>query len=260
MKLLTIGDIVGENGLDTVERVLRPLKRRAGIDFVIANGENIAGRGLLPCHADALLGAGVDVITLGNHALARAQIAPYLDEQAAILRPANWAPQAPGRGFAVYDAPCGLRVLVLNLVGRVDMPAQADNPFLCADRVLKQQAGNFDLAVVECHASATSEKIALGYYLDGRAACVWGTHTHVQTADERIHAGGTGYLTDVGMTGPVRSVLGVCVEQSIAMFRGDLTERFRTASGACALEGAIFTIERGKGCTAVERVREPYGR
>ncbi len=151
-----------------------------------------------------------------------------------------------------------MRLLVMNLIGRCDMKFGPDNPFLCADRILKENEGMYDVALAEIHANATSEKLAMGYYLDGRAAAVWGTHTHVQTADERVNPKGTGYITDIGMTGPIVSVLGVRVEQSIAMFRGDLTEYFKTAEGDCAVAGALFDITRNGKCNSVTRVWERW--
>ena len=172
------------------------------------------------------------MITLGNHAFGKQQIVPYLDSRSDVLRPANLAPQSPGRGWGIYD--------------------------LCADRILKENEGMYDVALAEIHANATSEKLAMGYYLDGRAAAVWGTHTHVQTADERVNPKGTGYITDIGMTGPIVSVLGVRVEQSIAMFRGDLTEYFKTAEGDCAVSGALFDITRNGKCNSVTRVWERW--
>lgn len=256
MKLMTIGDVVGEAGIDTLHALLRKVKRERGVDFVIVNGENAAGRGITPKQADDIFAAGADVITLGNHAFSKQQIASYMDDRTDILRPANLAPQSPGQGWGIYDGPQGLRLLVMNLIGRCDMHYGPDNPFLCADKILREAEGRYDIALAEIHANASSEKLAMGYYLDGRAAAVWGTHTHVQTADNRINPKGTGYITDIGMTGPIVSVLGVCVEQSIAMFRGDLTEYFKTAPGECALSGAVFEIERGGKCTAVERVWE----
>ena len=148
----------------------------------------------------------------------------------------------------------------MNLIGRCDMHYGPDNPFLCADKIFREAEGRYDIALAEIHANATSEKLAMGYYLDGRASAVWGTHTHVQTADNRINPKGSGYITDVGMTGPVVSVLGVCVDQSIAMFRGDLTEYFKTAPGDCALSGAVFEIGRDGRCSAVTRVWERWKR
>lgn len=256
MKIMTIGDVVGEAGIDTLDALLRRVKRENGVDFVIVNGENAAGNGITPKQAEDIFAAGADVVTLGNHAFAKKQIAAYLDERTDILRPANLAPQSPGQGWAIYDGPQGARLLIMNLIGRCDMRYGPDNPFLCADRILREAEGKYDIALAEIHANATSEKLAMGYYLDGRAAAVWGTHTHVQTADERVNPKGTGYITDIGMTGPIVSVLGVCVEQSIAMFRGDLTEYFKTAPGDCAMAGAVFEIGRDGKCASVRRIWE----
>lgn len=254
MKLLAVGDIVGEPGLRALEKRLRPVKRYYGVDFTVVNGENASMTGILPEQADRIFAAGADVLTLGNHVWNRRQIVSYLEDNRYVLRPANLAPQAPGEGYGVYDC-CGYRLLVLNLIGRCEMDFGPDNPFLAADRILRSLGGKYDLAVCEMHAGATSEKLAMGYYLDGRCAAVWGTHTHVQTADERVNPQGSGYITDIGMTGPIWSVLGVDPKQSVAMFRGDLTERFRPAEGECALSGAVFDIDLQTGkCTRVERV------
>lgn len=258
MKILTIGDVVGEAGIDALHALLRRIKRDTGADFVIVNGENAAGNGVLPRQAEDIFDAGADVVTLGNHAFGKQQIVPMLDERSDMLRPANLAPQSPGQGRGIFDGPQGSRLLVVDLIGRCDMKYGPDNPFLCIDRILKENEGRYDIALVEFHANATSEKLAMGYYLDGRVSAVWGTHTHVQTADERVNPKGTGYITDLGMTGPIHSVLGVRIEQSIAMFRGDLTELFRTAPGNCAVSGALFDIERSGKCTSVQRIWEEY--
>ena len=260
MKILAVGDIVGEAGLDTLHALLRRLKRTHEVDFTVVNGENAAGRGLTPQQAEEMFDAGADVVTLGNHTFQKRQIVPYLEETPYILRPANLAPQTPGHGFGIFDGPQGARILVMNLIGRCDMQYGPDNPFLCADRILKEAQGTYDIALCDFHANATSEKLAMGYYLDGRCAAVWGTHTHVQTADERVNLKGTGYITDIGMTGPTVSVLGVCPEQSIAMFRGDLTEYFKTAPGECALSGAVFEVERNGICRSVTRIFERFAR
>ena len=255
MKLLVIGDVVGEAGIDALHGLLRRIKRDTGADFVIVNGENAAGNGVLPRQADDIFAAGADVITLGNHVFGKQQIVPYLDSRSDVLRPANLAPQSPGRGWGFYDGPQGMRLLVMNLIGRCDMKYGPDNPFLCADRILKENEGMYDVALAEIHANATSEKLAMGYYLDGRAAAVWGTHTHVQTADERVNPKGTGYITDLGMTGPIESVLGVESAQSVESFLGGLPGRYRSPNGPCKLQGAIFTLDSATGlCTAVERV------
>ncbi len=255
MKLLTIGDVVSQPGLDTVSRLLRRVKREHGVDFTIVNGENASGVGITPKQADGLFDAGADVVTLGNHSFRRQSIVPYLESNRYIIRPANLAPQTPGEGFGVYENAAGWRVLVFELIGRCDMPYGPDNPFLQADRVLREQEGQYDVAVCEIHASATSEKLAMGYYLDGRVSAVYGTHTHVPTADARVNPKGTGYISDLGMTGPKWSVLGVRTEQSIAMFRGDLTGRFAPAPGPCVMQGALFDIdEQTARCRAVTRI------
>ncbi len=259
MRLLTVGDVVGEEGIDTLDMLLRKVKRERQADFVIVNAENASLRGITRAQAEDVFSIGADVITLGNHAFSKPQIASFLDERRDILRPANFAPQSPGWGWGIYESG-RLRLLVMNLIGRCDMPYGPDNPFLCADRILKENEKEYDIALAEIHASATSEKIAMGYYLDGRCAAVWGTHTHVQTADERVNPKGTGYITDIGMTGPLHSVLGIRIEQSIAMFRGDLHEKYKAAPGDCALSGAVFEItEKGKS-VSVKRVFEKLRR
>lgn len=255
MKLLCIGDVVGKPGLDRLSRRLRALQRELGVDFTIVNGENAAMVGMTPQQGDEIFAAGADVITLGNHVWGKRQIVPWLEDHSDVLRPANLAPQAPGEGWGIYDTRAG-RVLIMNLIGRCEMAFGPDNPFLAADKILREQQSDYDFALCEIHASATSEKLAMGYHLDGRCAAVWGTHTHVQTADERVLPHGTGYITDIGMTGPWESVLGVEPAQSIALFRGDLTEYFRAAEGPCVLSGALFDIGRDGKCQSVTRILE----
>lgn len=259
MKILAVGDVVGNSGLGALNKRLRSLQRELNVDFTIVNGENASGVGATPDQVEDMFNAGADVVTLGNHVWDKRQIVSYLEDTPYVLRPANLAPQLPGRGYGIFDCR-GYRLLVLNLIGRCEMKFGPDNPFLMADKVLKEQEGAYDLAVCEIHAGATSEKLAMGYYLDGRCAAVYGTHTHVQTADARINPKGTGYITDLGMTGPIWSVLGVKIEQSVAMFRGDLTERFQTAEGECALSGALFEVDESTGkCSAVTRIFERLG-
>ena len=220
---------------------------------VVANGENAAGNGLLPTHAEDILAAGVDVITLGNHSFGKTQIADFLEESPYILRPANFTGRAPGRGWAVYD--CGrVQVGVMNLIGRCNLDFNAENPFTTADRILKS-GDKPTFTLVDFHAQATSEKLALSYYLDGRVSALWGTHTHVPTADGRVCPKGMGYLTDLGMTGPAESVLGVRPEQSVEFFLGGLPGRYRMADGPCRLQGALFTLDSSTGlCAGVERI------
>lgn len=252
-KVLAIGDITGERGVDHLRRHLRTLKKEKSVDFVVANGENAAGNGLLPAHAEEIFAAGADVITLGNHSYGKTQIAGFLEESPYILRPANFTGRAPGRGWAVYDLG-RVQVGVLNLIGRCDLDFNAENPFTTADRLLKSP-DKPTFILVDFHAQATSEKLALSYYLDGRVSALWGTHTHVPTADERVCPKGTGYITDIGMTGPIESVLGIRPEQSVEFFLGGLPGRYQTAGGPCKMQGAIFTLDSGTGlCTGVERI------
>ena len=252
LRVLAVGDVVGVSGLKHLEKHLRSVKRLYGVDFCVVNGENASGVGLTPQQADAMLDAGADVITLGNHTWNRREICPYLDDSGYILRPANFQPSLPGRGWGIFETKAG-PVAVANLIGRCSMDFSPDNPFRVVDKILKDVG---DLPIfIDFHAEATSEKLAMGYYLDGKISALWGTHTHVPTADEQILPHGTGYQTDIGMTGPVVSVLGVKPEQSIALFRGELTSRYETAPGPCKLCGAVFTINTAtRLCTKVERV------
>ena len=253
-KVLAVGDVVGAPGMERIRRHLRQLKRRTGADFVIVNGENAAVVGITPDQAEDILDAGADAITLGNHSFAKRDITSYLDDCPQIVRPANFAPQVPGRGWQVFETKFG-DVALIDLIGRCNMDYGPDNPFLQVEKILQQVKAKFIL--VEIHAEATSEKLAMGYLLDGRVSAVWGTHTHVPTADARVLPKGTGYVTDLGMTGPRDSVLGIRPELSIAKFRGDLTERYRWADGPTKLEGVLFTIDSATGkCLRAERVDE----
>ena len=251
-KVLAVGDVVGTPGLERIRRSLRYLARKTGADFIIVNGENAAAIGMTPQQAQDIFDAGADVITLGNHAFAKREIVPALEANSRILRPANYAPQNPGRGCWVYETKAG-PVAVIDLIGRCSMDFSPDNPFLLVEKILKEV--DTKLVLVELHAEATSEKLAMGYMLDGRVSAVWGTHTHVPTADAQVLPNGTGYVTDLGMTGPMHSVLGVQPRQSIAKFRGDLTERYRWADGPTKLEACLFTIDTNTGlCRRAERM------
>ena len=251
-KVLAVGDVVGNPGMERIRKSLRKLKMQTGANFVIVNGENAAVVGITPDQAEDIFDAGADVITLGNHTFGKREIVEYLDENSWILRPANYAPQAPGVGWGVYETSAG-DVAVIDLQGRVNMDYTPDNPFLEVERILKQIKTK--LVFVEIHAEATSEKLAMGYMLDGRISALWGTHTHVPTADTQVLPKGTGYVTDLGMTGPKHSVLGIKPELSIAKFRGDLTERYRWADGPTKLEAVLFTIDTQTGlCRKAERV------
>ncbi len=251
-KVLAVGDVVGEPGMDRVCRSLRYLKRKCDADFVIVNGENASVVGLTPSQAEDIFDAGTDVITMGNHTFGKRELIPYLEENSRILRPANYAPQAPGRGMGIYETKAGA-VAVIDLIGRCNMDYGPDNPFLLVEKLLKQ--ANTKLVFVELHAEATSEKLAMGYMLDGRISACWGTHTHVPTADAQVLPKGTGYVTDLGMTGPKHSVLGIRPELSIQKFRGDLTERYKWANGPTKMEAVLFTVDTDTGlCKKAERV------
>ena len=253
LNVLTVGDVVGEQGLDFLTRHLRALQKLHDIHFTVVNGENASGVGITPRQAKDIFNAGADVITLGNHTWNRIQIADFLEDNPYILRPANYTSRVPGRGLGIYDGPRGLRIAVMNLIGRCEMDSNFDNPFTVADRLL--HGLDADVCLVDFHAEATSEKGAMGFYLDGRVQAVWGTHTHVPTADAKVLPRGTGFLTDLGMTGPAQSVLGMRPEQAVNRFLGGLPMRFEPAPGPCKLESAVFSIDTDRRrCVGVERV------
>ncbi|MEG2120267.1 MAG: TIGR00282 family metallophosphoesterase, partial [Pseudoflavonifractor sp.] len=218
------------------------------VDLTVANGENSAeGNGILPASAQTLFDGGVDIITLGNHALRRREIYPLLEEREDIIRPANFHPTAPGRGLCIYDCPGKPRVAVLSLNGSSYMDFTYANPFETADRLL--EGLDAPIVLVDFHAEVTSEKLCMGFYLDGRVSAVAGTHTHVQTADERILPGGTGYITDLGMCGSFNSVLGVRPELALHRFLTSLPTRFENDPGYCRLSGILLEIEDSTGKT-----------
>ena len=251
-KILAVGDVVGGPGMDRIRRSLRYLKRKTGADFVVVNGENASVVGMTPEQAEEIMDAGADVITMGNHTYGKRELVPYLEDNRHILRPANLAPQAPGNGYGIFETKIG-PVAVIDLIGRCNMDYGPDNPFLLIDKLLKEIKAN--VILVELHAEATSEKLAMGYMLDGRVSALWGTHTHVPTADAQVLPKGTGYVTDLGMTGPKHSVLGIRPDLSIQKFRGDLTERYKWASGPTKMEAVLFTIDsETKHCKKAERV------
>ena len=255
MKILTVGDVTGAPGLEFLEDNLRRIKREFGIDFTVVNGENANVVGITPRQADRIFDAGADVVTLGNHTWAYRDIFEYLDENPRCIRPANFAPQCPGSGAAVVDLH-GVRICTVSLLGRFGLDGNCDHPFPCVENLLGELEDEADVVLIDFHAEATSEKRALGFFLDGRAAAVWGTHTHVQTSDVCVLPRGTGYITDLGMTGPENSVLGIEIEQSVGKFLGDPPSRYRSAAGRCRLEGAVFDIDETTGlCRAAEAIR-----
>lgn len=255
MKILCIGDVVGKTGCEFLRSKLPNLKKFYGTDMVICNGENSAdGNGITPASAKFLFDSGVDVITLGNHSFRRKEVYDYLDSNPYIIRPANFpSGTTPGTGVCVFDMG-RLSVTVINLMGTMFMDNSLQSPFDIIDEILKNNESK--ITVVDFHAETTSEKLAMGYYLDGRVSAFFGTHTHVQTSDERVLKGGTGYITDVGMTGPMNSVLGVKPEISIAKFKTRMPVRFELKKGDCKLEAVIFDIDEKTAKTnSAERLR-----
>jgi hypothetical protein len=246
MRLLFVGDVVGRTGRDALSTQLPKLRERLKLDCVIVNGENAAGGfGLTEAICDEFLAAGADAVTLGNHAWDQREALVFIDRQPRLVRPANFAKGAPGRGAALIDTASGHRVLVVNLIGRVFMGLH-DDPFAAADRELDAAPlGQVcDAAIVDFHAEATSEKNALGAYLDGRASLVVGTHTHIPTADHRVLPAGTGFMTDAGMTGCYDSVIGMDKEEPIRRFlQSTPGSRFEPASGPATLSG--IAVETG---------------
>ena len=209
--------------------------------------------GLLPRQAEEIFSAGADVITMGNHTWAKLQIADYMEETPYLIRPANYTSRAPGRGWGIYDGPRGLRIRVINLIGRCGMDSNFDNPFTKMDYILKQ--GEADITLVDFHAEATSEKAAMAWYLDGRVEALWGTHTHVPTADCQVLSKGLGFVTDLGMTAPIQSVIGMKPQQAINRFLGGLPQRFQPAGGPCKMNAVLFEIDTDtRRCLSVQRV------
>lgn len=250
MKILALGDIVGQRTVEWLSRDLWGLRRQLGLDCVIANGENASDIHGLSCEdAGRLLDGGVDLLTLGNHTWSRRDLVPLLEQGTQVIRPANYPPQTPGCGYAVVDV-CGWRMLVINVLGVVFLDSLAD-PFETVERILDREAGKYDFAALDMHAEATAEKIALGRVFDGRIAMIFGTHTHVQTADAGILPGGSGYITDLGMCGPVNGVLGTDADAVIRRFRTKMPQRFIPADGPLALHGAVFTLD-GARVTQIE--------
>ena len=253
IRILAVGDVCGQPGLDYLEKSLKDYKKANSIDFAVVNGENANVVGVTPRQCDAIFRAGADVITLGNHTWTRTELQPYLNERRKILRPANFGPQCPGKGINVYHTSFG-DVCVLNLLGRFTLDTNTDNPFVIADGYMQEIQEK--IILVDFHAEGTSEKKAMGFLLDGKASAVWGTHTHVQTSDACVLNGGTGYITDLGMTGPVRSVLGIDVDQSIGKFLGDPPRRYASGGGLCKIECALFEIDTETGkCLSAQALR-----
>lgn len=256
MTILFLGDIVGKPGRDLVLRELPGLRSDLAPDLVVANAENVAaGRGITPALARSLLDGGVDVLTLGNHTWARTSDPEFFDGEPRLLRPVNYPPGAPGRGVGVFRTGSGHLVGVVNLLGR-SLMEPVDDPFRAVDAAIAQLSGHTPILLLDFHAETTSEKAAMGWHVDGRLSAVVGTHTHVPTADERILPGGTAFLSDVGMCGPVDSILGMATEGVLAKFRTGMPQRFEVAEGPSAVCGVRIEIDDATGkASRIERVR-----
>lgn len=261
MRILFVADIIGSPGRKVAKGLLRLVRAETGADAVVVNGENSAGGfGITPDIVNELLDLDVNVITTGNHVWDKKEIIPLLEREPRLLRPGNYPPGNPGRGDVVVTV-AGVRIAVINLQGRVFMPA-IDDPFQLVDVVLERLAPECDFALVEMHAEATSEKQAMGRYLDGRVAAVVGTHTHVQTADERIFPGGTAYMTDLGLTGSLGGIIGmkseISLQRQLLQSRG---ERMQPADSELHLQGAVVEVDETSGrALSIERVSVPYAR
>jgi metallophosphoesterase (TIGR00282 family) len=255
MKILFIGDIVGRPGRELVRKGLSGLVDRHGVDLVIANVENAAaGFGITREVGDAILGWGVDVMTSGNHIWDKKEAVDYIGAESRLIRPANYPAGGPGRGAFVARTAGGEPAAVLNVMGRVFMLG-IDDPFAVALREIEEVRGRARVVIVDFHAEATSEKIAMGWHLDGRVTAVIGTHTHVQTADEQILPGGTAYITDVGMTGPHDSIIGVEKAAALGRFLNAMPAKFETATGNPRLNAVVITADERTGkALAIERV------
>lgn len=241
MNILAVGDLVGENGLAKLEQVLPKIKREYNIDFVIVNSENVAGgMGISLKTFDKLLKLEIDVITMGNHTWSKKDIFTFINHPK-LLRPANYSKGLEGRGYSIYECK-NKKIAVVDLIGRTDMNVLSENPFTKIEEILKEISNKADMIFVDFHAEATAEKIAMKYVLDGKITALFGTHTHVQTADEEITKNGTGYITDLGMTGPKESVIGMDIDASVKRFKTSLPERYRLAEGECIFNGVVFNI------------------
>jgi hypothetical protein len=257
LRCMVIGDIIGKPGRLAVGHALGEMRDELDLDMVIANGENVAaGAGLTPSLAEELLGAGIDVITSGNHIWDKREIYEYLDSGRPVLRPLNYPDEAPGRGWLIHETPDGEHVAVVNVMGRVFMN-QLDSPFEAMDALLDGAAEPLPpIRIVDFHCEITSEKNAMGWFLDGRVSGVVGSHTHVPTADARLLPQGTAYISDIGMTGPRDSIIGFSLETVLPRFLTHLPTRFQVASGPVSFNAVVLTIERATGrAAAIEQVQ-----
>ncbi len=259
MNVLAVGDVVGPESVQFLEVHLWDIRKKFEIEFAIINGENAAvGNGIDVSSARSLLQSGADVVTTGNHVFKKREIREFISSNGHVIRPANYPDGCPGSGYTIENI-CGYRVLVINVLGTVYLEA-LDNPFHTVDKILTREAGRYDFAIMDIHAEATAEKIAMARYFDGRISIIFGTHTHVQTADEMILPNGTGYITDVGMTGPEISVLGVRPDCIITKMMTKMPVRFEVAEGHIVICGAVFTLDTDTGrVVEVHRICEREG-
>lgn len=254
MNILAVGDIVGKAGVDKLKQELPKIVKEKNIDFIIVNAENAAdGMGLIEKQYRDILNLNVDVVTMGNHTWAKKDIFNFIEDKQ-IIRPANYSENNPGKGYRIFESK-GKRIAVINLIGRVTMSVLSDNPFTKAKEIVDEIKNNVDMIIIDFHGEATAEKIALSYYLDGDVTAVFGTHTHVQTADETILPKGTAYISDIGMTGPITSVIGMDVKVSLKRFVTSLPEKYKIAEGEAKLNSVIFTVDDNTNkVTKIERV------
>ena len=246
MKILAVGDIVGEVGLKKLKEILPKIKEEKHIDFVIVNGENVAGgMGITEKDFNSIIEAGANVVTLGNHTWAKKDVFKFINNEK-LLRPANYPKGVLGNGYGIYKCK-DKKIAVVNLIGRTNINILTENPFLEMDNIINKIKNSVDYIVLDFHAEATAEKMAMAYYLDGRVNIVFGTHTHVQTADERVLPNGTAYITDIGMTGPKNSIIGMEIQASLKRFLTTLPEKYKLAEGEAIFNGCIFNINEDKG-------------
>ena len=254
MKILAVGDLVGESGVKKLKEILPNIKKEKQIDFTIVNAENAAsGSGITISIFNELKRLNVDAITMGNHTWGKKDIFTFIDDEK-INRPANYSRGVPGKEYNIYSCK-GKKICVINLIGRTGMGVQSDNPFTKMEDIIKEIKGKVDYIIVDFHAEATAEKIEMKHFLDGKVNFLFGTHTHVQTADEEITEKGTAYITDIGMTGPKNSVIGMSIEVARKRFVLSLPERYKLADGDCMFNGCIIDINDENGrVTSIERL------
>lgn len=253
-RILAIGDVVGQEAVKYLSSSLWAFRRENKINFTVCNAENAAlGNGLDPQTADKLISSGCDILTGGNHIFKKNEIRSYIENSETLIRPANYPPDTPGNGYNIINID-GFRILVINILGVIYLESLAC-PFMTVERILEREKGQYDFSVMDIHAEATSEKLALARYFDGKISCIFGTHTHIQTADEQVLPNKSGYITDLGMTGPCDSILGIRSDIIIEKLRTKLPVRFEVACGKIECNGAVFELDEHGKCCSVSRVR-----